>query len=171
MRDLKWSRRPQQHLSTLAQRVSSPQLQLPWRQDWGCPGNSQFLWQGLQQLRAEWELWVFGHFVIIRLPLKELAKFAKLAWLCKNPSIFPKIKNNLQHIFAAPHFLFRLTTNHNHFRKSQQQSSTRAYRWRCKALQTLHFHPSPNFFYEWTTSWFAFWPKRSGPQQKREENS
>lgn len=97
----------------------------------------------------KWELWVFGHFVIIRFPLKELANLQN--WLGSDnfwnngrfathfqcitqnkPGWFPKVNKIIQHA---------------HTDDAEKLSGT---------VSDFKCSPFQNFFYAWTTSWFAF---------------
>lgn len=95
----------------------------------------------------KWELWVFGHFVIIRSLLKELANLQN--WLGFVKSLDSSWNNGA---FAAHFhsitFLFTLKQSVI-ISKSWQKSAAHAYRWcreaHWKCLLTLNFQPFKTF--------------------------
>ncbi len=107
--------------------------------------------------KMKWELWVFGHFVIIRFPLKELANLQNWLGFAKS---FDNFGNNGR--FAAHFhcitFLFTLGTNHDNFQKSTEFFSVGIQMLESPLELSPDFKSSPflNFSCEWTTSWFAF---------------
>lgn len=114
----------------------------------------------------QWELWVFGHFVIIRFPLKELANLQKWLGFARNPLIISEIIDDLQHISTVFHFLFTLKTNHNHFRKSNKFHSQYAHTDDAGKLTgtITHFHTFVTFpMNEHQVNLHLVWPKSFGP--------